>query len=148
MAVNFGSNEIKVYLGNKEVTSIHFGEKEVYKKPSTEAPITLVQMDANSYRVAFSKAGKYLCTYSASGSTIVLDVPEDYASYTVSGSSPSERNYLVGVDIANSGQYQQINTYFDTDGVWEEIGIAEVGYVTWDFDGNIVFIQTAKYLGK
>lgn len=30
MAVNFGSNEIKVYLGNKEVTSIHFGEKEVY----------------------------------------------------------------------------------------------------------------------
>ena len=35
MAVNFGSNEIKVYLGNKEVTSMHFGEKEVYKKPST-----------------------------------------------------------------------------------------------------------------
>lgn len=30
MAVNFGSNEIKVYLGNNEVTSMYFGEKEVY----------------------------------------------------------------------------------------------------------------------
>ena len=148
MAVNFGSNEIKVYLGNKEVTSIHFGEEEVYKKPSTEAPITLVQMATSSYRVAFSKAGRYLCTYSASGSTIVLDVPEDYESYTVSGSSPSEHDYLVGVGIANSGQYRQINTYFDTGSVWEEIGIAEVGYVTWDSDGNIIFNQTAKYLGK
>lgn len=151
MAVNFGSNEIKVYLGNKEVTSIHFGEKEVYKKPSAEAPITLVQMDTSSYRVAFSRAGKYLCTYSASGSTTVLDLPEDYESYAVSGSSPSERGYLVGVGIINSGQRQQINTYFDAADaadVWEEAGIAEVGYVTWDSDGNIIFNQTAKYLGK
>lgn len=30
MAVNFGSNEIKVFLGDKEVTSMYFGEKEVY----------------------------------------------------------------------------------------------------------------------